>query len=85
MDWYNPVQTGPDWCEELGFIIPLHDENVFCCPTEKVDKLLELLHSEMTRPSEVLLLPDGQGLKCDVEFQISPDGGSWAQMKDLVL
>ena len=83
MDWYNPVQTGPDWCEELGFIIPLHDENVFCCPTEKVDKLLELLHSEMTRPSEVLLLPDGQGLKCDVEFQISPDGGSWAQMKDL--
>ncbi len=82
-DWYSPVQTGEDLMEKYGFIIPLHDENVWCCRTELVDQLLEDAHREMTRESDVLRLPDGSGLWCDVEFQISPDGGSWAEMQDL--
>lgn len=81
--WNDKTPVHEDLMEKYGFIIPLHDENVFECRDELCDELIAKLKYEMEKPSEVLLLPDGSGLTCEAEFQVSPIGGNWSEMETI--
>lgn len=81
--WHDTVPVHEDLLDRYGFIIPLHDENVFEVEASLADELMEKLKYEMEKPSEILLLPDGTGLSCEAEFSISPIGGSWNEMETI--
>lgn len=69
--------------EKFGLIIPIHDALVFECEDRYVDECLETVKREMERPSEVLILPNGEGLWCEAELSINKPGMSWADMEEV--
>ena len=69
--------------DKFGLIIPIHDALVFECPDEFVDECLATVKREMERPSEVLILPSGEGLWCEAELSINKPGMSWADMEEV--
>lgn len=66
-----------------GLIIPIHDALVFECPDEYVQEALPVIKREMETPSEILILPNGEGLWCEAELSINKPGLSWADMEDV--
>lgn len=71
--------------EEFGLINQIHDSLLFLCPSGILDKCLEVVREEMERPSQYLILPSGEGLVCQAEASVGPDGGSWADCKEIKL
>jgi len=72
-----------DLLEKYGLIIPIHDALVFECPDRYVDECLVTVKREMERPSEILILPNGEGLWCEAELSINKPGMSWADMEEI--
>lgn len=69
--------------ERYGLIIPIHDALVFECPDEYVQEALPVIKREMETPSDILILPNGEGLWCEAELSINKPGLSWADMEDV--
>lgn len=73
------------WGERFGISIPLHDAIVAFPRAEDRDLCLEVLKREMEQPSDILKLPNGAGLWCEVELLCSKPGGNWGEMEEVSL
>lgn len=67
--------------DDLWISIPLHDAIVFFPPANRALEAIQEVRRRMEAPSRCLILPDGTGLRCEVEGMMSKEGGSWAEME----
>jgi uracil-DNA glycosylase family 4 len=67
--------------EEFGFCNQIHDALMFHCPIELKNKCIDVVTTEMLRPSPVLVNPVAlEGLRVEVGCLIGED---WASMEEL--
>lgn len=68
------------WGDRWWASIPLHDALILFPPWNERERCLEVIKPIMEAPSEILRLPNGEGLWCEVEAMISEERGNWGKM-----
>lgn len=69
--------------EEIGICNQIHDSLVAVCRDGLEKAAIKIMQRKMQEESRYLILPNGRGLECEVEFSISGLGESWAQCAEI--